>query len=169
MQLHHYAGMHAWVGATQFQCSSQMGCQLCKNVAGKADMQGGGCCARRHYDDVVAKLGAGQEAARSMGELLSGVGSQLASQAAIAEVRAPPCLLLCTARPNCVHCTARVSSMAVRPGRPPAPLPAATCHVTDEQGCARLQCPSHSSSCASHYRPPHCFEGRSVHQCRSWS
>ena len=41
----------------------------------------------RRYDDVVRKLGGGTEAARSMGSLLSDVGSLLASEAAIAEVR----------------------------------------------------------------------------------
>ncbi len=54
----------------------------------------GVCAACRRYDDVVAKLGGGTEAARSMGELLSGVGSQLASQSAIAEARTPLCLPL---------------------------------------------------------------------------
>ena len=34
---------------------------------------------RRRYDDVVRKLGGGTEAARSMGGLLFGVGSLLAS------------------------------------------------------------------------------------------
>ena len=35
---------------------------------------------------VVEKLGGGPEAARSMGELLSGVGSLLASEAAVDQV-----------------------------------------------------------------------------------
>ena len=35
---------------------------------------------------MVAKLGGGPEAARSMGELLSGVGSLLASEAAVDQV-----------------------------------------------------------------------------------
>ncbi|BDA42905.1 Aminopeptidase N [Coccomyxa sp. Obi] len=41
---------------------------------------------RTHYSGVVAKLGGGPEAARSMGELLSGVGSLLASDAAVDQV-----------------------------------------------------------------------------------
>ena len=45
---------------------------------------------RRRYDDVVRKLGGGTEAARSMGGLLFGVGSLLASESAIAEVQHAP-------------------------------------------------------------------------------
>lgn len=45
----------------------------------------------RRYSSVVAKLGGGPEAARSMGDLLSGVGSLLASEAAVDQVL--PCKL----------------------------------------------------------------------------
>jgi hypothetical protein len=41
---------------------------------------------------VVLKLGGGTEAGRAMGRLLSGVGSQLASEAALAEARAAFCM-----------------------------------------------------------------------------
>ena len=39
---------------------------------------------------MVSKLGAGQEASKTMGRLLSGVGSLLASEAGVAQVISPP-------------------------------------------------------------------------------
>jgi hypothetical protein len=40
----------------------------------------------RHYRDIFEKLGGDEEASRSMGELLAGVGSLLASEAAVSQV-----------------------------------------------------------------------------------